>query len=107
MAISIPHRNFLKFALFMSYFPQIVQGPIARYDKLAVQFKEGHAFDAKRLKYGSQLILWGFMKKLILADLKTSNMPKSIVIPRKSIPFFFLETDSLYFLRSEELICLL
>ncbi|MCI8300067.1 MAG: MBOAT family protein [Lachnospiraceae bacterium] len=61
-------RNFLKFALFMSYFPQIVQGPIARYDKLAVQFKEGHAFDAKRLKYGSQLILWGFMKKLILAD---------------------------------------
>lgn len=61
-------RNFLKFALFMSYFPQIVQGPIARYDKLAVQFKEGHAFDSTKLKFGCQLILWGFMKKLILAD---------------------------------------
>ncbi|NBH13083.1 MBOAT family protein [Lachnospiraceae bacterium] len=61
-------RNFLKFALFMSYFPQIVQGPIARYNRLAVQFKEGHALDFNRLKSGCQLILWGFMKKLILAD---------------------------------------
>ncbi len=61
-------RHFFKFALFMSYFPQIVQGPIARHDKLAAQLGEGHSFDFTRLKYGCQLILWGFMKKLILAD---------------------------------------
>lgn len=61
-------HHILKFALFMSYFPQIVQGPIARYDALAEQLSEGHAFDSQRLKYGCQLILWGFMKKLILAD---------------------------------------
>lgn len=61
-------RHFFRFALFMSYFPQIVQGPIARYHKLAEQFYQEHSFDFTRLKFGCQLILWGFMKKLILAD---------------------------------------
>lgn len=61
-------RNFLKFALFLSFFPQIVQGPIARYDQLAGQLYEGHKFDYERITQGCQLILWGFMKKLILAD---------------------------------------
>ncbi len=61
-------RNFLRFALFMAYFPQIVQGPIARYHKLAGQLYQEHAFDFTRLKFGCQLVLWGFMKKLILAD---------------------------------------
>lgn len=61
-------RHFFRFALFMSYFPQIVQGPIARHHKLAKQLYQGHSFDFERLKFGCQLILWGFMKKLILAD---------------------------------------
>lgn len=58
----------LKFMLFMSYFPQIVQGPIARYDQLAKQLYVGHDFEYKRFTFGIQLILWGFMKKLIIAD---------------------------------------
>ena len=57
-----------KFMLFMSYFPQIVQGPIARYNQLANQFYEEHSFDYKRVMYGVQLILWGWMKKMIIAD---------------------------------------
>lgn len=61
-------RNVFKFALFMSFFPQIVQGPIARHDQLSAQLYEGHSFDFERMKLGFQLILWGFMKKLILAD---------------------------------------
>ncbi len=61
-------RNFFKFSLFMSFFPQIVQGPIARYDQLAHQLYEAHKFDYYRVTQGVQLILWGFMKKLILAD---------------------------------------
>lgn len=60
--------NLFKFMLFMSYFPQIVQGPIARYKQLASQLYEGHRFDYQRMCYGIQLILWGFMKKLIIAD---------------------------------------
>ena len=61
-------RNPLKFLLFMSFFPQIVQGPIPRHSKLATQLYEGHKFDYHRLCMGVQLILWGFMKKMIVAD---------------------------------------
>ena len=61
-------RNFLKFMLFMSYFPQIVQGPIARHRQLANQLYEPHDFDYTRMVRGVELILWGFIKKLIIAD---------------------------------------
>ncbi len=61
-------RNLPKFMLFMSFFPQIVQGPIPRYSQLASQLYEGHSFDYKRVCFGAQLLLWGLMKKLIIAD---------------------------------------
>lgn len=64
----IADKNIFKFALFMSFFPQIIQGPIARHDHLAHQLYEGHSFDYTRVNQGAQLILWGFMKKLIVAD---------------------------------------
>ena len=61
-------RNFFKLLLFTSFFPQIGQGPISAYDQLGDQLIEGHSFDFTRLKYGCELILWGFFKKLVLAD---------------------------------------
>lgn len=61
-------RSLPKFALFTSFFPQIVQGPIPRYDQLAGQLYEGHDFRYKNLAHGAQLILWGFFKKLVIAD---------------------------------------
>jgi D-alanyl-lipoteichoic acid acyltransferase DltB (MBOAT superfamily) len=61
-------RNLLKFALFVSFFPQIVQGPISRYDQLAHQFYEPHPFNFDQLKSGLLLVLWGFFKKLVIAD---------------------------------------
>ena len=61
-------QNILKFALFVSFFPQMVQGPISRYDQLAGQLYEGHALTYKNLTYGAQLMLWGFFKKLVIAD---------------------------------------
>ncbi len=64
----IPDKNPFKFMLFMSYFPQIVQGPIARHEQLAEQLYEGHPFDFQRLEYGIQLMLWGWFKKLVIAD---------------------------------------
>ena len=57
-----------KFMLFMSYFPQILQGPIPRFAQLAEQLYAGHKFDYKRFCFGAQLILWGFFKKLVIAD---------------------------------------
>ena len=61
-------RNLGKFMLFMSFFPQIVQGPIPRHNQLAHQLYVGHSFDYKRFTFGIQLMLWGWMKKLIIAD---------------------------------------
>lgn len=63
-----PDRNIAKFALFTSFFPQIIQGPISRYDQLAGQLYEGHRFAYVNLTHGVQLILWGFFKKLVIAD---------------------------------------
>ncbi len=63
-----PERNIAKFALFVSFFPQIVQGPIARYDDLAHQLYEPHSFDYTQAKNGILLIGWGFIRKLLVAD---------------------------------------
>ena len=61
-------KNPLKLLLFVSFFPQIIQGPISIYDQLAHQLYEPHKFDFTRVKHGMELILWGFFKKLIIAD---------------------------------------
>jgi len=63
-----PQRNFAKFALFVSFFPQIVQGPISIYSNLAGQLIEGHRLSYENLKTGFQLILWGLFKKMVIAD---------------------------------------
>ena len=63
-----PEKNIFRFALFVSFFPQIIQGPIARHDQLANQLYEGHQFRYANLTHGAQLILWGFFKKLVIAD---------------------------------------
>lgn len=61
-------KNPFKLLLFVSFFPQIIQGPISIYDQLANQLFEPHAFDFTRMKHGMELIVWGFFKKLIIAD---------------------------------------
>jgi D-alanyl-lipoteichoic acid acyltransferase DltB (MBOAT superfamily) len=54
--------------LFVSFFPQILQGPIPRYGQLKDQLFEGHAFDYRKVKFGFQLILWGMFLKMVIAD---------------------------------------
>lgn len=61
-------KNPAKVALFVSFFPQIIQGPIGRFKHLAPQLYEGHKFDFTQFKYGLQLFLWGLIKKLVLAE---------------------------------------
>lgn len=63
-----PQRNVFKYALFTSFFPQVVQGPISRYDQLSPQLLAEHPFNADHLKYGIQLCMWGYFKKLVIAD---------------------------------------
>lgn len=61
-------KNFFRYALFTTYFPHILQGPIARYNKLAPQFLERHKFDYDRVAKGFQLMLWGYFEKMVIAD---------------------------------------
>ena len=61
-------NNIAKLALFVSFFPQMAQGPISRHGDLAKQLYEPHRFDPKNLKFGLQRILWGYFKKLVIAD---------------------------------------
>lgn len=63
-----PERNPLKLLLFVSFFPQIVQGPIAFYNDLSGQLYEGKDPTFENFKQGILLITWGFFKKLIIAD---------------------------------------
>lgn len=61
-------KNIFKFALFVSFFPQIMQGPIGRFDRLAPQLFRGNKYSLKNIQFGAQRIGWGLFKKLLLAD---------------------------------------
>ena len=63
-----PQRDFFKYLLFISFFPQIVQGPIPRYGDLAPQLYDGHEFSERGFTEGAVLIGWGFFLKLMVAD---------------------------------------
>lgn len=60
-------KNFAKYVLFVTYFPQIVQGPIPRYEKMQ-QLYEEHPFHEETFVKGIHLIIWGFFLKLMIAD---------------------------------------
>ena len=61
-------RNIFLFLLCVFYFPQILQGPIARYRELRKEFLQEPPFSFDQLCRGAQLMLWGFFKKLVIAD---------------------------------------
>ena len=62
-------RNFFKRALFVSYFPQILQGPIGDYGRLAPQLFEKKTFDYEQAVYGIQRVAGGFFKKVMIANI--------------------------------------
>ena len=63
-----PQLNPLKYALFCTFFPQIIQGPIPRYDQLGDQLFTGHKFKPYNITRGFYLIIWGFFLKLVIAE---------------------------------------
>lgn len=61
-------RNLMRLALFMSFFPQIMEGPICRYSDTAEALYEAKRMHYENFIFGSQRILFGIMKKLVVAD---------------------------------------
>jgi len=61
-------RNFLRHALYISYFPQILQGPIGNYGRLAPQLASHKSFEYQQVVFGIQRVAWGLFKKLVIAN---------------------------------------
>lgn len=66
--IAKPQKNYLKLMLYGMYFPAIISGPILKYREHGEQFFEPHVFDYRRVSRGLQRMLWGFFKKLVIAE---------------------------------------
>ena len=84
-------KNFFKFLLFVSFFPQLIQGPINRFSQMKPQFEKAHSFDWENIKRALFLILFGLLKKYAIADLLSgavaaildapgANMPGSVIV---------------------------
>ena len=61
-------RNFLRYAVFVAFFPQLVAGPIERSSRLLDQFYTKHEFDYERMARGLMVMLWGYFQKMVVAD---------------------------------------
>lgn len=61
-------HNLAKHMLFVSFFPQILQGPISRHKGLSTQLFSYHNFDLTRIEHAAQRIMWGYFLKFVLAD---------------------------------------
>lgn len=60
--------NLFRFYVFSSFFPQIIQGPIPRYEQLEADLEKEHTFDSDEFVKGFMLIIWGFFLKYMIAD---------------------------------------
>jgi alginate O-acetyltransferase complex protein AlgI len=63
-----PEKHLGRFAVYVSFFPQLVAGPIERAKNLLPQFYKKHKFEYTRVTNGLKLMLWGFFKKIVVAD---------------------------------------
>lgn len=63
-----PAKNIIEFFAFVSYFPQLVAGPIERASNLLPQFQRDRHFDYENAVNGGRQVLWGFFKKCVIAD---------------------------------------
>lgn len=63
-----PERNLLDYALFVSFFPQVMSGPISKADEFLPQIKQTHIFNYNQARQGLKFLLWGMFIKLVIAD---------------------------------------
>jgi alginate O-acetyltransferase complex protein AlgI len=63
-----PEKHLGIFALFVSFWPQLVAGPIERSNHLLPQFRKKYEFEYERVRSGLMRVAWGFFKKMVIAD---------------------------------------
>lgn len=69
-------KHFGYYALFVSFFPQLLAGPIGRADSLLPQYKRERPFQYDKVTYGLKLMAWGYFKKLVIADVFAQTVDK-------------------------------
>lgn len=69
-------KHFGYYALFVSFFPQLLAGPIGRADSLLPQYKKERPFIYENVTYGLKLMAWGYFKKLVIADIFAAIVDK-------------------------------
>ncbi|MCR4656304.1 MAG: MBOAT family protein [Lachnospiraceae bacterium] len=89
-------HNFFRFALYVSYFPQIIQGPISRFGELAPELYRSADFDLYRIKSGFIRIMWGLFKKLVIADRLAGYVQASISMRESYTGLYLLLTIFFY-----------
>ena len=67
-------HNFLKYFVFVSFFPQLILGPIVRFNQSGFQLRDERDFDFENIKHGFMLILYGSLKKYLVADLLVKHV---------------------------------
>jgi len=81
-----PRSNFVDLALYVSFFPQLVAGPIERAGRLLPQFERRRKADPTAMLAGVQLVVWGFFKKLVIADNVAIIVNKIFLLQEPSVP---------------------
>lgn len=79
-------QNYAHFLLFVSWFPQLLQGPIGRYDRLRDQLLGEHRPDREKAERALYLILFGLMKKYAIADMLSSPVSAILDGDLKTVP---------------------
>ena len=93
---SQPLTNPLKLALFVSFFPQVVQGPISRFQQLAPTLYAGESLSKQNLSRGAMRVLVGFFKKLVIADRLWPALAVLTTYPDDFRGAFYLFSIALY-----------
>lgn len=91
-----PEKNFGKYALFVSYFPQLVAGPIERSTNLLPQLQKETRFKYENLKSGLLLILIGFFKKVVVAD-RAALLVNNVYSNLDNVPSISVIIASIFF----------
>ena len=80
-------RNPLKLALYLTFFPTVMQGPISRYGQLGAQLWARHSYSWDRMQSGLELALFGFFKKMVIAD-RAAMMADAVFAPGATMEGF-------------------
>jgi len=88
--------NPLRLALFVSFFPQVIQGPISRFGELSKTLYSGNPLTRHGLSRGANRILWGFFKKLVIADRLWPALAVLATNPDEYQGVFYLLSIALY-----------